>query len=185
MSGIVPVYIYFDLKKTKETADTVMACLLKQLAWPAAEEDRTYFREIYEKIKLEDRPSRETIFDLFIQCTRFVEVRVLFDALDECDKSEVGKIYHLIKKLRQSNIGVYITTRTHIAGELQKRFSDSADALYMENIKADDTDVRNTLERRIQEYGESIEPDFMYEIVRKIGNSQGMYGLFDGRELTI
>jgi hypothetical protein len=158
-----------------------MASLLKQLAWPATEEDRTYLRTIYEKIKLEDRPTRETIIDLFIKCARSVEVRVLFDALDECNKNEVGKIYHLIKKLQEANIGVYITTRPHIAGELRRRFPNRPDALYMENIKADDLDVRNVMELRIKEHGESIEAHFMDEIVRKIGNSQGMYGLFVGR----
>jgi|SRR5271154_983204 len=186
MSGIVPVYVYFDLKtKIKQTADTVMASLLKQLAWPATEEDRTYFRNIYEEIKLEDRPTRETIIDLFIQCARFVEVRVLFDALDECNKNEVGKIYHLIKKLREANIGVYITIRPHIAGELRTRFPNGPDTLYLENIKADGIDVRNVMELRLQEHGEPIETDLMRDIVCTIGNSQGMYGLFHGRELTI
>jgi len=163
-----------------------MESLLKQVAWPAADEDRTYLRTIYEKIKLgADRPTRETIVDLFVQCARCVEVRVLFDALDECNKNEVGKVYHLIKKLREANIGVYMTTRPHIAGELRKRFPDSCDTLYLENIKADNTDVRNAITQGIQEHGESIEPDFMNGIVQKIGNSQGMYSLSDGWELTI
>ena len=161
-----------------------MASLLKQLAWPATEEDRTYFRKIYERIKLDDRPSREIIIDLFIKCARFVEVRVLFDALDECNKSEVGKIYHLIKKLREANIGVYITTRPHIAEELRTRFPNCPDTFYMENIKADAIDVRNVMELMLQDHGESIETALMHEIVHKIGNSQGMYRLIDTWELT-
>jgi len=158
-----------------------MASLLKQIAWPAA--DHTYFRTIYEKIRVEDDPpSRETIIDLFIQCARFAEVRILFDALDECDDNELGKIYKLIRKLYQAKIGVYMTTRNHLAGELRTRFPD---AIYMENIKSDDEDVRNVLKGWIQDHGKSIETDFTDEIVCRIGNTQGMYDLFDGRELTI
>jgi len=152
-----------------------MASLLKQVAWPAAKEDRTDLRPIYEKINLGDeRPTREIMLDLFTQCARSVEVRVLFDALDECNKTEVGKIYNLIKRLRQANIGVYITTRPHIVGELRKRFPDSSDTLYMENIKADHADVRNAIHRGIEDHGESIEPDFANRIVCKIANSQEM-----------
>jgi hypothetical protein len=152
-----------------------MASLLKQVAWPAAEEDRSYLRTIYEKIKVgDDPPTRETIIDLFIHCARSLEVRVLFDALDECNENEVGKIYNLIRKLREADIGVYMTTRPHIAGELRTRFPDG---FYMESIKSDDKDVRKVLERRIQDHGKSIGTDFIDQIVCKIGNSQGMYGL--------
>jgi len=152
-----------------------MASLLKQVAWSSIEEDRTCLRPIYAKIKLRDeRPTRETMINLFIQCTQSMDIRVLFDALDECNKNEVGKIFHLIRTLRKANIGVYITTRPHIVGELRKRFPDSSDTLYMENIKADHTDVRNAIHRGIEDHGESIDPDFTNEIVSKIANSQEM-----------
>jgi len=178
-SNIVPVYIYFDLKKTTtQTADKVAASLLKQVAWPA-EEDRTYLKIIYDNIKISGyRPSRDTIVKLFIQCAQHIKVRVLFDALDECSDDELGKIYQLIERFREANIGVYVTTRPHVGDLLreQKRFADAA---YMENIAADEGDIRNFLQWRLQEHREQVGADFAKEIVRTIGNAEGLYRLFN------
>jgi len=80
-------------------------------------------------------------------------------------------------RLRSSReIGVYITTRPHIVGLLQdqKRFADAA---YMENITADEADTSDFLRREMQSHRAQIETEFMNEIVRTIGNGQGMYQL--------
>ena len=154
------------------------ASLLKQIAWPA-ETDRPYLKAIYDNIKISgDRPSRDTIIKLFIRCAQSIKVAILFDALDECNDYELGKVYQLIETFREANIGVYVTTRPHIVDLLrkQKRF---AGATYMENITADGMDINNFLERRIQEHREPIEADFMKDIVRTIGNAEGMYHLLN------
>jgi len=65
-----------------------------------------------------------------------------------------------------------VTTRPHIVGLLRTRF---ADAMYMEDIQANQEDVQNVLERQIKEHREPVETEFMNEIMDKIGNSQGMY----------
>ena len=162
------------MKKTiTQTADKVAASLLKQIAWPA-ETDRPYLKIIYDNIKVSgDRPSRDTILKLFIQCAQSIKVRVLLDALDECSDDEVGKVYQLIETFREGNIGVYVTTRPHIVDVLrkQKRFADAA---YMENSAADREDVHNVIEQRIQEHREEIEAGLAKEIVDTIGDAEGM-----------
>ena len=86
---------------------------------------------------------------LFIQCAQSVKVRVLFDALDECNDNDRGSIFHLIERFWKANIGVYVTIRPRVVNYLRTRF---ADAVYMENIEADEEDVRNVLEDRIRCY---------------------------------
>ena len=156
-------------KSKTQTVDTVAASLLKQIAWPP-DQDRPYLKFIYDKISGE-RPTHDTIIDLFIECTKLVKVRVLFDAIDEYKESERGEVYQLIEKFRDADIGVYLTTRPHITSLLQAEFPD---AVYMENIKADQKDVQNALELRIKGHRPRIDVDFMNEIVHKIGNSQKM-----------
>jgi len=161
---------------TTQTADKVAASLLKQLAWPP-EEDRHNLQTVYENLKLEgNRPDREKIVELFVKCAQPVKVKVLFDALDECKDEELGEIYKLIQSLLKGGIGVYITTRTHIVGHLRTTFPD---AVFKENIKADEGDIRAFLEERIQGHREHVEPDFMNDIIYKIlKDAQGMYIAF-------
>ena len=152
------------------------ASLLKQIAWPA-ETDRSYLKIIYDNIKIsDDRPSRDTIIKLFIQCAQSIKVRILFDALDECSDDELGKVCQLIETFRNANIGVYMITRPHIVDLLQKE-NCFAGAVYMKNITADRGDIHNVLERRIQEHRVQIEAGLAKEIVHTIGNAEGMYHL--------
>jgi hypothetical protein len=161
-------------KTTTQTVDKVAATLLKQIAWPA-KKDHPYLKIIYENIEIsDDRPSRDTILKLFIQCAQSIKIRILFDALDECSDDDLGKVYQLIETFREANIGVYVTTRPHIVDLLRKQKS-FAGATYMENITADGVDINNFLERRIQEHREPIEADLMKDIVGTIGNAEGMY----------
>src|SRR5271170_3437665 len=182
-SGIVPIYVYFDLAKiATQTADKVAASFLKQLAYPPGQ-DRPFVRTIYEKIKPDaDRPSRHTIIDLLVQCSQSVNVRVLFDALDECNPSQLGKMYQLIENLRQANIGVFLTTRPHITDDLGIRFYDAS---YMEDLQADEQDVRQVLEHRIGEYTPPIDSGLKEDILSRILNSRGTYLLATIRALPI
>ena len=146
--------------------------LLKQIGWPPQKE-RPGLKVIYENIPNEnERPSRDTIVSLFIKCAHSLKVRVLFDALDECKDEELGKIYGLVERLREANVGVYITTRSHVEGHLIQRFGND---VFLKDIKADEKDICNFLQRRIQSNREYVAPDFMNEITHKIGDAQGMY----------
>ena len=176
--GIIPIYIYFDLgKQSTQTTNLVAASLLKQIAWPP-EKDHSSVKVIYDTIKLEEsRPNRETVLKLFIQCAQSRNVRVIFDALDECKDEGLGEIFQLIQMISESQIGVFMTTRPHILGHLQTRFPN---ARVMEDIKADEEDIHNFLERRIQCNREFIDPRFTDEIIREIGGAQGMYFPFIG-----
>lgn len=154
------------------------ASLLKQIAWPA-KTDRSYLKIIYSNIQTsDDRPSRDTIIKLFLQCAQSVKVRILFDALDECNEDELGKIYQLIESFHKANIGVYITSRPHIVDHLQNRKS-FADATYMEKITADRADISQFIKWRIGEHREQITANFTKKIIHKIGKAEGMYPLLD------
>ena len=149
--------------------------LLKQIAWPP-EEDRAHLKIIYEKItRTGDRPNRDAILKLFVDCAQYVKnrLRVLFDALDECSDDELGCVYGIIDRLRRANIGVYVTTRPHLVDVLreQKCF---ADATYMENVTANELDIRLYLRKRLLEHRKPIGEDFNEEILNKIGNAEGM-----------
>jgi hypothetical protein len=155
------IYIFFDLKKqATQTAYNIAASLLKQLALPA-NKDRTFHQIIYENIRFGERPTREMIIDLFIQCAQSLKVRVLFDALDECKDSELGKAYQLIQKLCDAHVGVYITTRPNIIGHLTERFSD---AILIPDIQATEEDIHSFLKRRITENREIVGKDFEAEL---------------------
>jgi len=139
--------------------------------------DRPYLKIVYDNIKISgDRPSRDTIIKLFIQCAQSIKVRILFDALDECSDDELGKVCQLIETFRKANIGIYVTTRPHIVDLLEKE-NCFAGAVYMKNINADKGDIHDVLERRIQEHRVKIEAGLVQEIVRTIGNAEGMYHL--------
>lgn len=179
-SRMIPVYIYFDLANIEmQTANKVAASLLKQLASPP-DQDRPVLRTIYEYIKEDNRPSRQALIDLFLRCSKSVNVRVLFDALDECSPKELENIYQLIEKLCKADIGVLLTTRPHITDYLRTRFPDAS---YMEDIQADAEDVHNVLKHRIEEHTPPIEHDLKEDILNRILNSRGTYLLFAARGL--
>lgn len=170
---IKPIYIYFDLKRQEtQTAENVVSSLLKQIGWPP-DEDRPGLKVIYEKIKnVNDRPRLDSIVSLIIQCAHSLRVKVLFDALDECKDEELGKIYRLVERLREANVGVYITTKSHVEGHLIQRFGND---VFLKDIRADEEDIRNFLQRRIQSNREYVALEFMNEIIHRIGDAQGMY----------
>jgi len=172
------LYYYFDLKKTKtQTAYNIACSFLKQIAWPP-EKDRTYLKAIYENIKISaDRPSQDTIIKLFIQCAKSINIRILFDALDECRDDELGKVFQLIERFREANVGISITTRPHIVDLIRKQ-KWSADAAYMENIEANKADTGEYLRREMKSHRELIDAEFMNDIVCTIGNGEGMYRLY-------
>lgn len=180
-SGMIPVYVYFDLPKiATQTANKVAASFLKQLAYPPDQRSPLPQNDLGLEA---NRPSRQAIIDLFRQCSKFVNIRVLFDALDECNENERGKMYQFIEKLRKANIGVYLTTRPHIAGDLQTRFPDAS---YMENLEADEEDVRKVLEYRIEEHTPPIEHDLReWHIPSRILGSHGTYLLSAERGLSL
>jgi len=155
-----------------QTTEKIMASFLKQIAWPP-EQDFAHVKAIYDNIKVgHNRQSRETIIKLFLQCAESLKLKVLLDALDDCKDEELGQIYHLVRRLVEANVGVYITTRPHIIGHLKSRFPD---AVFVEDIKADQEDIGQVLEWRIKHHREDVKPEFMEEIISKIGDAQGMY----------
>jgi hypothetical protein len=168
-------------RETTQTTDKIITSFLKQLAWPA-QNDFPHLKHIYDNIKVEDnRPTREVVVQPFLQCAQSLNLKVLFDALDECKDEELGQLYPFVQRLVDTNVGVYITTRPHIMGHLKLRFPDAA---FVEDIKADPQDIRGFLERRITNHREVVKPGFMEQIISTIGDGQGMYLFHVCQELT-
>jgi len=174
MSNVTPIYLYFDLKKeTTQTADKIAASFLKQIAWPP-EMDFPHLKIVYESLNLrENRPTRDSIVKLFLQCAEHRKIKVLFDALDECTDYEQGELYQLIQLLFEAGIGVYITTRPHIVSHLKREFPDAV----IEDIRANPEDIRGFLEGRIKKHSrrDPVASEFKETIVAEIGKAQGMY----------
>ena len=167
--------MYFDLDKQKaQTAYQVIANLLKQAAWPP-EKDHPRLKPLFESIGSWDddtKPSQEELLTLFIQYVQSRNFRVLFDALDECDDR---RVYDVINRLRESNIGVYITTRSHLSGELKERYPNS---VIIDDFTADPADIKNFLETRIKQANkrELVDPHFTKEIIDAIiRDAKGLY----------
>jgi hypothetical protein len=162
-----------------QTANKVVASLLKQLAYPP-DQYRPFLRTVYDDIKEDNRPSRQALIDLFVRCSKSVNVRVLFDALDECNGNDLGKIYQLIEKLRIANIGVLLMNRPHIVDDLRSQFPDAS---YMEDLQADQEDIRNVLEHQIGEHRPPIKHELREDILSRILKSRGTYLLSAERGL--
>jgi len=162
-----------------QTTYKVAASFLKQIAWPP-EEDRPYLKVLYDAINInKDRPSQEAIVNLFKQCAQQIKVRVLFDALDECSERELGKVYKLIKSFCEANIGVYVTTRPHLVPRIRQWNDNFAEPTYLDNVKANESDIQTFIKREIQDHGNPIDNDLREEILNAIGDAQGMYHLVD------
>jgi hypothetical protein len=171
---VTPIYLYFDLKRgTTQAVDKIAASFLKQIVWPP-EMDIPHLKIIYESLNLrENRPTRDSIVKLFLQCAEHRKIKVLFDALDECPDDEQGELYQLIQMLFEAGIGVYITTRPHLFTHLKREFPDAV----IEYIRANREDIRGFLEQRIKKHSrrDPVTSEFMETIVAKIGDAQGMY----------
>ena len=102
----------------------------------------------------------------FSAMCKSIQTLVLFDAIDECNDDELGKVHQLIQTLcDDANIGDCLTTRPHITGLLRMRFGDS---IYMENFLANEKDVWSALEQQIETHREYIETALKDEIICKI-----------------
>lgn len=101
------------MEQTKQTLVHVLSSLVRQLAGqisdlPAEIED------LYEE-KRQERPTLDELLAVFLKISKiFVQVFVVFDALDECDQDDqrhdLLPLFHLMGK---SGINVFLTSRKH------------------------------------------------------------------------
>ena len=129
---------------------------------------------VYETLNLrENRPTWDSIVKLFVLCAENRNVKVLFDAVDECDDDQQGQLYELIQLLFEAGIGVYITTRPHIVGHLKREFPDAV----VENVRANPKDIHGFLEQAIKRHSrrDPVGSEFMEMILARIGDAEGMY----------
>jgi hypothetical protein len=169
----IPTYFYFDYKDSQnQTAEIVIASLLKQLAHPL-DPAHPCLEAIYDKIKNgSPMPILSIMVELFITCSESLPaVSVILDAFDECGQQDriIGDI---VKRFYLAEIKVYITTRPHLC----ELFASEFDKVPIIPITADDDDVKNYIAEQLQKPKRKLlTDDFKKEIVQKIGSrAQGM-----------
>ena len=172
--NIQVVYFYYQFQDAlKQSAEEVLACLLKQLLEPLENLPsclESQYQAFANSSEPPASPDLTSLIEFFIQCSKhFDRVFAMVDAFDEC--SQVGrqpeKIISALQALSDSGVKMFITTQPHLLGDL---ISDSSITL---QIRADETDieryVRSNLPRRVSK---ELEDDIVSTICAE---SDGMY----------
>jgi hypothetical protein len=172
--NIQVVYFYYQFQDAlKQSAEEVLACLLKQLLEPLKQLPsclESQYQVFTNSSEPPARPDLTALIELFLQSSKhFDRVFVMIDAFDEC--GQVGrqpeKIVLALQSLSNSGIKIFITTQPHLLGDLR---SDSSTIL---EIRADETDIeryiRSNLPSRVSK---ELEDDIVSTICVK---SDGMY----------
>jgi hypothetical protein len=119
------------------------------------------------------------LIEIFLSYCSYLSSRgsnifVMFDAFDECAELDDQHIIDIIRKLGQSRIRVYVTTRHHLREKLVSGMKELK--VQQVEIKASDADVRNYLTRQIEKHSRASNEARMKEIVEAaIKSVNGMY----------
>jgi hypothetical protein len=165
--------MYFDYANREQTAEKVVASLLKQLLI-ILDQIPPIIKTKYENyLSGAPRPIFSDFVKLLISCIKEspkVTPVMLFDAFDECSSDQQSKIFELIDQLSKANIKVYITTRPHILDYLER-----LEGSEIMEIQADDEDIKTFLKDKLQITRRRIQDDSKEKIVRVISSkAQGM-----------
>jgi hypothetical protein len=171
------VFFYFQYNdQASQTADTVASSLLKQLI----SQSETFLPELetlYDKSRRFDtRPDLALLIQLFISASkRFSRVFILFDAFDECAKSQLGPTADLVRNFRKSGLCVFATARIHLENFQQLLIIDDEEALSPFYIKANNKDIEVYVRKRLEDVSnEVISPILKKRITDHLSNAEGM-----------
>lgn len=144
-TGVAYIYLDYADRQT-QTVENIMASLIKQISLLKKNSDDA--RRLYEQCqKGKSRPDLSKLeATLQAVCSRFKHVFFVIDALDECEDTLRGLILAQLKGLDQSTCRFLLTSRPHLQ-DLQKKLRDCPQII----IKAQDSDVKALIEKRIEE----------------------------------
>ena len=148
------------------------AKLLKQLTFPL---DRlhTTIASLSDYKQKDERPELPVLIKMLTECaTKYTAVSVILDAFDECFEPQQRRVAaYLLKPLYDVGIGLHITTRYSCVEVLKSVLTDAS----VEEMRADCDDIKNYLEKQIQESGKGINESFKATLIEKIsGRADGM-----------
>ena len=163
--------MYFDSQDQEhQTALNVFASLLKQFAIRLKEMSAA-ITSMYNRYRIRrTRPELSDLVECIISVSAvFSSSFILFDALDECERSQRQKILNAISRVHSAGVSIVATGRHHIANVEYFKSSPTI------NIRADVKDLRHFLTQKLSEARlENAKLD--EEIVETLStNADGLY----------
>lgn len=148
------------------------AKLLKQLTFPL---DRLHptIASLSEYKQNDQRPELPVLIKMLTECAKkYTAVCVILDAFDECFEAQQRRVAaYLLKPLHDVGIGIHVTTRYSCVEVLKSILTDAS----VEEMRADCDDIKNYLEKQIQESGKGISNPFKATLIDTIsGRADGM-----------
>ena len=136
----------------QQTADNVIACILRQLLQHKAlpqELDEAYNKWIERGQR--NRPDGDFFTDLVVQCSKeFSAVFIVLDAFDECGDEERETLVNYLLQFQKAGFKIYIASRLHLRDGLVESFGMAGGTI---EINANPTDVekyvKETLKNRL------------------------------------
>lgn len=175
------IYFYFNYQDPKsQSAEDVVACLLKQLIYQSASLPEN-LESAYDRWVSSGtlKPNLDTLVELLADCGEsFDRVFILCDALDECLEAERLKLISRFQRFTECGFKLFVTTRPHLVdideGLLRELEITPSEMLA---ISADKGDVEKYLNEELEKEDELREdPDLKTDIIKKI--SAGVDGQY-------
>ena len=133
----------------QQTADNVIACILRQLLQHKAlpgELDKAYDKWIERGQR--NRPDGDFFAELVLQCSKqFSAVFIVLDAFDECADEERDVLVNYLQQFLNAGFKLYITTRLHLRDGLVESLGMFGDMI---EIKADPADVEKYVKESLK-----------------------------------
>ena len=153
--------VYFNYKQVaaqqsahtmQQTADNVIACILRQLLQHKAlpqELDEAYNKWIERGQR--NRPDGDFFAELVVQCSKESSaVFIVLDAFDECGDEERETLVNYLLQFQKAGFKIYIASRLHLRDGLVESFGMAGGTI---EINANPTDVekyvKETLKNRL------------------------------------
>jgi hypothetical protein len=153
----------------KQTAEQVIASLFKQLVYLLGGLPSN-LKSIYDSAMYgRPRPLLSAFIDEFLACAQESFIVVFFDAFDECQVEHRGLVISkIVRRLIDSGIKVFITTRHHTLQDLP---TDLEGAIKME-IKAHSSDIERYITQRLQDSTKAnrLDGKFKAKIIKEIND---------------
>lgn len=109
----VAYYYFYHRAKEEQRAEDILGYLVKQLADQVAEIPEETLKALEE---LPENSSYDRLLDVLLSLSRsFERTFLVFDALEECDRENRGKLLQMFQKLAQEGVKLFVASRPHPA----------------------------------------------------------------------
>jgi archaellum biogenesis ATPase FlaH len=149
--GIVQFYFRYD-NRTNQTAENVVRSFLQQLLYQFDVVPPSVSKAYEQSMKYGSKANPQYV-ELLTNCLEeFARVFILIDALDECidnDRQELLRIVENLQQVLESQVKLFITTRSHHYQKdlIHKKSLQEAGVL---EIEADTEDIKKYLKKKLE-----------------------------------